>query len=101
MSKFEDLADAPPPEGAAREASEAEPEHDDGRQSTICEESEADIESHVMEVWYAELREEKELLEAAPPEEPFTVPAQMIPDQSALITVAGEHRWHLPKWGRT
>eukprot|EP00959_Pyramimonas_sp_CCMP1952_P382863 8022417-Pyramimonas_sp.AAC.1 len=56
MSKFEDLVDAPTPEGAAREASEAEPEHDDGRLSTIYEESEADLESHAMEVWHAELR---------------------------------------------
>eukprot|EP00959_Pyramimonas_sp_CCMP1952_P190339 3981197-Pyramimonas_sp.AAC.1 len=31
MSKFEDLADAPTPEGATREAPDAEPEHDDGR----------------------------------------------------------------------
>eukprot|EP00959_Pyramimonas_sp_CCMP1952_P148003 3097193-Pyramimonas_sp.AAC.1 len=25
----------------------------------------------------------------------------MVPDQSALITVADEQRGHLPKWGRT
>eukprot|EP00959_Pyramimonas_sp_CCMP1952_P366631 7678507-Pyramimonas_sp.AAC.1 len=54
-----------------------------------------------MEVWYAQLREEKELLEAAPLEELFTVPTQMVPDQSVLITVADEQRGHLPKWGRT
>eukprot|EP00959_Pyramimonas_sp_CCMP1952_P368885 7726752-Pyramimonas_sp.AAC.1 len=53
-----------------------------------------------MEVWGAELREEKELLAAAPLEELFTVPTQMVPDQSVLITVADEQRGHLPKWGR-
>eukprot|EP00959_Pyramimonas_sp_CCMP1952_P292324 6113847-Pyramimonas_sp.AAC.1 len=50
MSEFEDLADTPTPEGATREASRAEPEHHDGRLSTIYEESGADLESHVMEV---------------------------------------------------
>eukprot|EP00959_Pyramimonas_sp_CCMP1952_P441311 9238799-Pyramimonas_sp.AAC.1 len=54
-----------------------------------------------MEVWYPELREEKELLEAAPLEELFTVPTHMYPDQSALTTVADEQRGHPPKWGRT
>eukprot|EP00959_Pyramimonas_sp_CCMP1952_P061699 1289178-Pyramimonas_sp.AAC.1 len=54
-----------------------------------------------MEVWHAELREERELLEAAPLEYLFTVPAQMVPDQSVLIIVADEQRGHLPKWGRT
>eukprot|EP00959_Pyramimonas_sp_CCMP1952_P437364 9157375-Pyramimonas_sp.AAC.1 len=86
MSNFEDLADAPTPEGATRKASEAEPEHDDGRLSTFYEESEADLESHVMEVWYAELREERDLSEAAPLEDLFTVPTHMVPDQSVLIT---------------
>eukprot|EP00959_Pyramimonas_sp_CCMP1952_P107530 2247884-Pyramimonas_sp.AAC.1 len=38
LSTFEDLADAPMPEGTTREASEAEPAHDDGRLSTIYEE---------------------------------------------------------------
>eukprot|EP00959_Pyramimonas_sp_CCMP1952_P137133 2869535-Pyramimonas_sp.AAC.1 len=66
VSKFEDFADAPTPEEATREAAEAESEHDDGRLSTIYEESEADLESHDMEVWHAELQEERELLEAAP-----------------------------------
>eukprot|EP00959_Pyramimonas_sp_CCMP1952_P307244 6430800-Pyramimonas_sp.AAC.1 len=69
MPQFEDLADAPIPEGATREASEAEPEHVDGRPSTIYEESEADLEPHVMEVWCAELQGERELLEAAPLED--------------------------------
>eukprot|EP00959_Pyramimonas_sp_CCMP1952_P150225 3143751-Pyramimonas_sp.AAC.1 len=54
-----------------------------------------------MEVWHAELREAKELLEAAPLGELFTVPTQMVPDQSALTTVADEQRGHLPTWGRT
>eukprot|EP00959_Pyramimonas_sp_CCMP1952_P409155 8574977-Pyramimonas_sp.AAC.1 len=69
MSEFEGFAGTPTPDGPAREASEAEPSHDDGRLSTVYEESEADLESHVMEVWYAELREERELLEATPPED--------------------------------
>eukprot|EP00959_Pyramimonas_sp_CCMP1952_P299227 6258729-Pyramimonas_sp.AAC.1 len=54
-----------------------------------------------MEVWYAELRGEKELLEVAPLEDLFTVPTQMVPDQSVLITVADKQRGSLPKWGRT
>eukprot|EP00959_Pyramimonas_sp_CCMP1952_P168012 3511126-Pyramimonas_sp.AAC.1 len=86
MSKFAELADAPTLEGATREASDAEPAHDDGRISTVYEEPEADLESHVMEVWHAELHEERELLEATPLEDFFTTPTQMVPDQSALIT---------------
>eukprot|EP00959_Pyramimonas_sp_CCMP1952_P292335 6114059-Pyramimonas_sp.AAC.1 len=39
-----------------------------------------------MEVWCAELQEERELLEATPPEDLLTIPAQMVPDQSVLIT---------------
>eukprot|EP00959_Pyramimonas_sp_CCMP1952_P271435 5674421-Pyramimonas_sp.AAC.1 len=31
----------------------------------------------------------------------FTIPAQMVPYQSVLITVADEQRGHLPKWART
>eukprot|EP00959_Pyramimonas_sp_CCMP1952_P103642 2167310-Pyramimonas_sp.AAC.1 len=54
-----------------------------------------------MQVWYAELQEERELLVAAPPEDLFTIPTQMVPDRSVLITVADEQRGHLPKWGRT
>eukprot|EP00959_Pyramimonas_sp_CCMP1952_P012244 258381-Pyramimonas_sp.AAC.1 len=42
----------------------------------------------------------KELLEVTPPEDFFTIPTQMVPDQSVLITVAGEQWGHLPKWGR-
>eukprot|EP00959_Pyramimonas_sp_CCMP1952_P085995 1798816-Pyramimonas_sp.AAC.2 len=60
MSEFEELADRPTPDGTAREASEAEPSHDDGWLSTIYEEAEADLESHVMEVWYAELQAKRE-----------------------------------------
>eukprot|EP00959_Pyramimonas_sp_CCMP1952_P332375 6959944-Pyramimonas_sp.AAC.1 len=63
--------------------------------------SESDLESHVMEVWRAELREERELLESTPPENLFAIPAHAVPDQSALITVADEQRGHLWKWGRT
>eukprot|EP00959_Pyramimonas_sp_CCMP1952_P283359 5923676-Pyramimonas_sp.AAC.1 len=54
-----------------------------------------------MEVWYAELQEERELLVAAPPEDLFTIPTQMVPYQRVLIIVAFEQRGHLPKWGRT
>eukprot|EP00959_Pyramimonas_sp_CCMP1952_P073035 1525857-Pyramimonas_sp.AAC.1 len=54
-----------------------------------------------MEVRSAELQTERELLEATPPEDLFTMPTQMVPDQSALITVADEQRGHLPNWGRT
>eukprot|EP00959_Pyramimonas_sp_CCMP1952_P127748 2672023-Pyramimonas_sp.AAC.1 len=53
-----------------------------------------------MEVWYTEIRDERELLEATPLEDLFTVPAHMIPDKGVLITVAEEQRGHLPKWGR-
>eukprot|EP00959_Pyramimonas_sp_CCMP1952_P411267 8618059-Pyramimonas_sp.AAC.1 len=77
MTILEELAGTPTPEGTTREASEAEPPHDDGRLSTIYEEPEADLESHVMEVWYAELQEDRELLEATPPEDLFTIPTQM------------------------
>eukprot|EP00959_Pyramimonas_sp_CCMP1952_P134704 2819032-Pyramimonas_sp.AAC.1 len=51
-----------------------------------------------MGVWYLDLQEEGELLEATPPEDHFY---QMVPDQSVLITVADEQLGHLPKWGRT
>eukprot|EP00959_Pyramimonas_sp_CCMP1952_P449480 9411520-Pyramimonas_sp.AAC.1 len=43
----------------------------------VTQESEADLESHVMEVGYAELQEEKELLEATPPEDLFAIPTHM------------------------
>eukprot|EP00959_Pyramimonas_sp_CCMP1952_P212543 4447210-Pyramimonas_sp.AAC.3 len=59
MTRFEELADAPTLERTTREASEAELPHDDGRLSTIDEESEADRESHVMEAWHAGLQEER------------------------------------------
>eukprot|EP00959_Pyramimonas_sp_CCMP1952_P299265 6259565-Pyramimonas_sp.AAC.1 len=77
MTRFEGLADAPTPNGTAKEASEAEPPLEDGRLPAIHEESEADLEPHVMEVWYAELQDEKELLEATPLEDLCTIPAQM------------------------
>eukprot|EP00959_Pyramimonas_sp_CCMP1952_P182213 3809837-Pyramimonas_sp.AAC.1 len=101
MTRFEELAGALTPDGTAGEASEAEPRHGDGRRSTIYEESKADLESHVVEAWCAKLQGEKELLEATPPEDLFTIPTHMVPHQSALITVADEQRGHLPKWGRT
>eukprot|EP00959_Pyramimonas_sp_CCMP1952_P041217 862165-Pyramimonas_sp.AAC.1 len=46
MTRFEELAGAPTPGGTAREASDAEPPHDDGLLSTIYEGSEADLEPH-------------------------------------------------------
>eukprot|EP00959_Pyramimonas_sp_CCMP1952_P414248 8679545-Pyramimonas_sp.AAC.1 len=101
MSEFEDFADAPTPDEATREASGAAPEHDDGQLSMTSEELEADLESHVVEVWYAELQEERELLEATSLEDLFTVPTHMVPDQSVMITVVDEPRGHLPKWGCT
>eukprot|EP00959_Pyramimonas_sp_CCMP1952_P377628 7910132-Pyramimonas_sp.AAC.1 len=52
-----------------------------------------------MEVRNAELQDEWELLEAAPQGDLFTIPTQMVPDRSALITVAEEQWGHLPKWG--
>eukprot|EP00959_Pyramimonas_sp_CCMP1952_P131889 2757516-Pyramimonas_sp.AAC.2 len=41
-----------------------------------------------MEVWCTELHDERELLEAAPLDDLYTAPTQMIPDNSALVTVA-------------
>eukprot|EP00959_Pyramimonas_sp_CCMP1952_P340739 7136986-Pyramimonas_sp.AAC.1 len=81
MTRFEEFSDAPTPAGTTREDSEteAEPPHDDGQISTIYEESEADLESPVMEMWYAQLQEERGRLEATPPEELFTIPTQMVP----------------------
>eukprot|EP00959_Pyramimonas_sp_CCMP1952_P083189 1738526-Pyramimonas_sp.AAC.1 len=64
IGKFEELADVPTQDNNAREAPEAEPPQEDGRLSTIVEESEADFEAHIMEVWYTELQEEPESLEA-------------------------------------
>eukprot|EP00959_Pyramimonas_sp_CCMP1952_P349903 7331241-Pyramimonas_sp.AAC.1 len=52
-----------------------------------------------MEVWYTELHEERELLEATPSYDLYTVPAHMITDNSALVTVAEEQRGRLPKRG--
>eukprot|EP00959_Pyramimonas_sp_CCMP1952_P327809 6862949-Pyramimonas_sp.AAC.1 len=69
MTQFEELADAPTPDGIAGETSEAEPPQVDGRLLTIYEASEADIESHDMEVWHVELLDESELLEATPLED--------------------------------
>eukprot|EP00959_Pyramimonas_sp_CCMP1952_P098747 2064307-Pyramimonas_sp.AAC.1 len=52
-----------------------------------------------MEVWHTELHDEIELLEAAPRDDLYTAPAHMIPDNSALVTVAEKQRGHLSKWG--
>eukprot|EP00959_Pyramimonas_sp_CCMP1952_P348220 7293991-Pyramimonas_sp.AAC.1 len=53
-----------------------------------------------MEVRHAEQQNEKGLLEATPLEDLFAMPAQMLPDHSALITAAEEQQGHLPEWGR-
>eukprot|EP00959_Pyramimonas_sp_CCMP1952_P041153 860764-Pyramimonas_sp.AAC.1 len=60
-----------------REAPEVEPPQEDGRLPTIYEESEADLEAHIMEVWCAELQDERALMEATPLDELYTVPTQM------------------------
>eukprot|EP00959_Pyramimonas_sp_CCMP1952_P357227 7480006-Pyramimonas_sp.AAC.1 len=96
MTKFEEWADAPAPDGTAGGASETKPPQEDGRLSTIHEDAEADLEAHVMEVWCADLQDDKELLEATPRGDLFAMPAPMIPGSSALITVAEEQRGHLP-----
>eukprot|EP00959_Pyramimonas_sp_CCMP1952_P396751 8312834-Pyramimonas_sp.AAC.1 len=61
MTRFEEVADAPTPDEIATEASEAEPPHEDGRLPTKYAESAVDLESHVMEVRYAELQDAREL----------------------------------------
>eukprot|EP00959_Pyramimonas_sp_CCMP1952_P291377 6095073-Pyramimonas_sp.AAC.1 len=42
---------------------------------------------------------ERELLEATPLEDLLTVLTHVIPDNFVLVTVAGEQRGHLPRWG--
>eukprot|EP00959_Pyramimonas_sp_CCMP1952_P272347 5693959-Pyramimonas_sp.AAC.1 len=69
MTKFEEFADAPTPDGTAREAPEAEPPQEEGRPPTIHEASEAGLEARVMEVRYTELQYEMEQLEATPLED--------------------------------
>eukprot|EP00959_Pyramimonas_sp_CCMP1952_P320657 6710166-Pyramimonas_sp.AAC.1 len=59
MTKFEELADIPVQDENAREAPEAAPPQEVGRLPTIYEESEANLEAHIMEVWCTELHEEK------------------------------------------
>eukprot|EP00959_Pyramimonas_sp_CCMP1952_P161325 3373609-Pyramimonas_sp.AAC.1 len=83
----------------AREVPEAEAPQEDERLPTLCEESEADLEAHIMEVWHTELHDERELFGATPVCDLCTVPAHMITDNRALVTVAEAQRWHLPKWG--
>eukprot|EP00959_Pyramimonas_sp_CCMP1952_P335000 7015078-Pyramimonas_sp.AAC.2 len=39
------------------------------------------------------------LVEATLVDDLYTVPAHMITDNSALVTVAEKQRGHLPKWG--
>eukprot|EP00959_Pyramimonas_sp_CCMP1952_P276328 5776297-Pyramimonas_sp.AAC.1 len=52
-----------------------------------------------MDVWCAQLQEEKELLESTPIDDVYTVPTQMIADNSVLVTVAEEQRGRLPTRG--
>eukprot|EP00959_Pyramimonas_sp_CCMP1952_P199782 4178740-Pyramimonas_sp.AAC.1 len=66
MTKFEELADMPAQGSDAREAPEAEPPQEDSRPPTIHEESEADLEAHIMEVRHAEPQDDRELFEATP-----------------------------------
>eukprot|EP00959_Pyramimonas_sp_CCMP1952_P131546 2750782-Pyramimonas_sp.AAC.1 len=98
MTKFEELADMPTQDENAREAPEAEPQ-EDGRLPAIYEDTEAELEAHIMEVWRAELQKEEELLEATPLDDLRTVPTHMITDNGVLVTVAEEQRGHLPKGG--
>eukprot|EP00959_Pyramimonas_sp_CCMP1952_P293238 6133069-Pyramimonas_sp.AAC.1 len=42
-----------------------------------------------MEVWYAELQEKRELLEAILPEDLFAIPTQMVPDQTGAPAEVG------------
>jgi len=98
MTKFEELTDTPTQGNNATSLPEAD-QADDGRLSTIYEESEADLEAHILETWYTELLEEKQLLEATPIEAFYTIPMQMVPDNSVLVTVSDEQQGHLPTRG--
>eukprot|EP00959_Pyramimonas_sp_CCMP1952_P392470 8224341-Pyramimonas_sp.AAC.1 len=99
MTKFEEPAGAPTQDNDAKEDPEAEQPRGDGRPLIINEESEADLETQIMDVRCAELQEERGLLEAAPLDGPYAAPAQMITDNSALVRVDEEQRGHLPTWG--
>eukprot|EP00959_Pyramimonas_sp_CCMP1952_P337886 7075910-Pyramimonas_sp.AAC.1 len=52
-----------------------------------------------MEAWYTELYEQRDLLEATPLCNLYTVPAHMITGNSVLVTVAEEQRGRLLTWG--
>eukprot|EP00959_Pyramimonas_sp_CCMP1952_P274906 5746836-Pyramimonas_sp.AAC.1 len=99
MPKFEETADMPAQGIDAGEAPDVEPPQEDGQLPTVYEESEADLEAHIMALWCAELQDERELPEATPIDELYTAPTERIADISALVTVAEEQRGHLPKWG--
>ena len=99
MTKFEELADTPNQGNNATSSPEAD-QADDGRLSTIYEESEADLEAHILETWYTELLEEKQLLEATPMEALYTIPMQMVPDNSVLVTLADEQQRTLANAGQ-
>eukprot|EP00959_Pyramimonas_sp_CCMP1952_P126191 2638935-Pyramimonas_sp.AAC.1 len=77
MTKFDELADMPTHER------EVEPPQEDGRRPTIYEETEADLEAHIMEMRRTELHDKKELLDATPVEELCAAPARMISDKIA------------------
>eukprot|EP00959_Pyramimonas_sp_CCMP1952_P008924 186482-Pyramimonas_sp.AAC.2 len=66
MTKFDELVLMPTQGSDARGAPEDEPLQEDGRLPTIYEESEVDLDAHIMEAWYTELQGERELLEATP-----------------------------------
>eukprot|EP00959_Pyramimonas_sp_CCMP1952_P098342 2055525-Pyramimonas_sp.AAC.1 len=68
----------------AREAPAVEPPQEDRRLPAIYEESEADLEARMMEVWCAELQDDMKLLEATPIDDLYAAPAQMIANNSVL-----------------
>eukprot|EP00959_Pyramimonas_sp_CCMP1952_P287331 6009175-Pyramimonas_sp.AAC.1 len=90
MTTLEAPADMSTQGSNAREAPLGEQPQDDGLLPTLYEESEADREAHITEVWCVKLQDERELLEAPPVEELSAVPTRMIPDNSVLVTVTGE-----------
>eukprot|EP00959_Pyramimonas_sp_CCMP1952_P084289 1763050-Pyramimonas_sp.AAC.1 len=53
-----------------------------------------------MEVWYAELQDERGDAGGNSSRGPLCHARADVPDQSARITVTDEQRGHLPKWGR-
>ena len=102
MTKFEELADTPNQGNPANSTASQDVDHEDeGRLSTIYEESETDLEAHILETWYTELREEKQLLETIPTESLYTILVQMVPDNCVLVAVADEQQVTLPMRGNS